>query len=71
MAEKQRDELRRKLLSRFPKGSKLKHYRSGGYNNMRTFVVVVSPLGNVIREFSGIDLESTIRGAIADVDRNA
>jgi len=64
MAQMQRNLLRRQLLAKFPKGSKLKHYRSGGFANMRTYVDVLSDTGAVLMSESGHDLESTLRSML-------
>lgn len=61
MGKKQTQELKRRVLSQFPKRSKIKHYRHGGYNNMKTMVHVVSEAGNDLESFSGADLESALR----------
>ena len=64
MAKKQTQQLRQQVLAKYPKRAKLKHYRSGGFNNMRTYVAVISEAGNVLANGSGENLESALRSMI-------
>lgn len=66
MASKQASALKAKVLKKFPKGTKIKHYRFGILNAQETCVEVVSPSGDVVKRAKDWSLEQALQKLLGD-----
>lgn len=65
MGKKQTAELKQRLLAHFPRECKIKHGRSGGFNNMQTDAAVVTAAGTVLMQERAPSLEQALRAMLA------
>lgn len=66
MASKQASALKAKVLKKFPKGTKIKHYRFGMLNAQETYVDVISPSGNVVKRVKDWSLVQALQKLLED-----